>query len=86
MKKIKILQWHGFVILYNPIHDLLIWLKFGTNEGIMKKCKWIVEMIQYKDAILPVKEIPLWRLYKTVLRPSYLLNGISYTGKMTSVY
>ena len=32
-------------------------------------------VIQYKDAILPV-----------VLRPPYLHNGISYTGKMTSLY
>ena len=34
--------------------------------------------IQYKDAILPVKEIPL-----SILRPSYLRNEISYTGKMS---
>ena len=35
--------------------------------------------IQYKDAILPV-----WKPHcgdKTILRPSYLHNGISYTGK-----
>ena len=37
--------------------------------------------IQYKDDILLVSEIPLW-----ISRPSYLHNGISYTGKMTSLY
>ena len=41
--------------------------------------------IQYKDGILPVKEIPLCG-DKTILRPSYLHNGISYTGKMSSLY
>ena len=38
-------------------------------------------LIQYKDVVLPVKEI---LLYKTVVRLSYLHNGISYPGKMTS--
>ena len=41
-------------------------------------------LIQYKDVILPVKEIPLWSM--TVVRLSYLHDGISYTGKMASLY
>ena len=32
---------------------------------------------------MPVQEIPLWRC-DTILRPSSLHNGISFTGKMTS--
>ena len=34
-------------------------------------------LVQYKDVILPVYEI---------LQPSYLQNGISYTGKITFLY
>ena len=36
-------------------------------------------LIQYKGAISPVYEIPLWRR-------SYLHNRISYSGKTTSLY
>ena len=42
-------------------------------------------LIQYKDLILPLLEISLWR-YKTILQPSYFHNEISYTGKTTSLY
>ena len=38
-------------------------------------------LIQYKDVVLPEKDGD-----KTVVRSSYLHNGISYTGKMTSWY
>ena len=41
-------------------------------------------LIQYKDAILPVWEISLWRSDNHI--PAYLHNWISYTGKMTSLY
>ena len=40
--------------------------------------------IQYKDAVLPVKEIYCGD--KTVVRSSYLHNEISYTGKMSFLY
>ena len=40
--------------------------------------------IQYKDDILPVKEIPYGN--RTIWRQSYLHDGISYTGKITSLY
>ena len=39
---------------------------------------------QYKDAILPIFKTHCGD--KMILRPSYLHNGISYTGKMTSLY
>ena len=42
-------------------------------EQIGYQIFYIWALIQYKDDILPV-------------RPSYLHNGISYTGKMTSLY
>ena len=38
--------------------------------------------IQYKDDILPISHCG----DKTILRPSYLHNGISYSGKMTYLY
>ena len=41
--------------------------------------------IQYKDVILPVLEKSNCG-DKTILRPSYLHNGISYTGKASSLY
>ena len=41
-------------------------------------------LIQYKDVILP--NIGNWFVEIRVLRPSYLHNGISYTGKTTSLY
>ena len=40
--------------------------------------------IQYKDDTSPVQEIHCGD--KTILRPSYLHNEISYTGKRTSLY
>ena len=40
--------------------------------------------IWYQDVILPAQEIPLWD--QTGIRPSYLHNLISSTGKMTSLY
>ena len=41
-------------------------------------------VIQYKDDILLVQESHCGD--KTILRPSYLHSGISFTGKMTSLY
>ena len=42
-------------------------------------------LIQYKDVILPVYR-KSHRGDKTVIRSSYLHNGISYTGKISSLY
>ena len=42
------------------------------------------DAIQCKDVILPVSESHCGE--KTILRPSYLHNGISYPGKTTSLY
>ena len=40
-------------------------------------------LIQYKDVVFPVEEIPLWD--KTVERSTYHHNEISYSGKMASL-
>ena len=45
--------------------------------------------IHYKDAILPRASYQYRKSHcgdKTVVRSSYLRNGISYTGKMSSRY
>ena len=45
-------------------------------------------LIQYEDVVLPVYIYIYSKSHcgdKTILRPSYLHNGISYTGKMTSL-
>ena len=41
-------------------------------------------LIQYRDVVLPVKKCHFGD--KPILRPSYLHNGISYTGKAASSY
>ena len=54
-------------------------------DGFMSKAGIAIWwLVQYKDAILPVQGIPLWR--QDILWPSYLHNEISYTGKMTCLY
>ena len=65
-------------------------LIFNMGIAIPGKTVFLIEtapraLIQYKDAILPQ-----YRKShcgdKTVVRSSYLHNGISYTGKMRSLY
>ena len=47
---------------------------------IRKRCPF-----QYKEGVSPIQEFPLYnKEKKTVLRPCYLYNGNSYTGKMVS--
>ena len=43
-------------------------------------------LIEYKDAILAVLYKKTHCGDKTILRPSYLHNGISFIGKTTSLY
>ena len=43
-------------------------------------------LIQYKDVVLPVFMYRKSIRWSIILRPSYLHNGISYTGKMTFLY
>ena len=40
--------------------------------------------VEYEDAILPVKEYHCGD--KTILRPSYIHNRISYTGRTSRLY
>ena len=47
-------------------------------------------LIQYKDVVLPIKEIPFVEIRRSydhlISRSSYLQNGISYTAKITALH
>ena len=58
-----------------PIHDIMIFLYISCQTGPCFNIK--MKSYQYRKSHCGDK---------TILRPSYLHNGISYTGKMTSLY
>ena len=73
-----------------PLHKPILWMSWMSALDIQVYCSDLHNVIeywapsQYKNVILPVSEIPCGD--KTIVRLSYLNNGISYTGKMTSLH
>ena len=65
--------------------------RWAGQDSFLDQRKFEFENIQSSGAWINIK-LPSYQYRKshcgekTILRPSYLHNGISYTGKMTSLY
>ena len=67
-----------------PSMDCLLWLFWSKMISVIKRLttpgpRFNIKMTSYQYRNSHCGD-------KTILRPSYLHNGISYTGKMTSLY
>ena len=69
---------------WTAVEVLVIW---DTLTLMWHYCNEYWAQIQYIWHFTSIAGNPIsWRSCKTLLRPSYLHNGIPYTGKMTSLY